>query len=50
MRQVSAALGIYLAITYELIRNGEIPAKRVGRRWLDPRDAFHAWLTDLEAA
>ncbi|GAA4862283.1 helix-turn-helix domain-containing protein [Actinomycetospora straminea] len=49
VRQVAAALGINLGITYELIRKGEIPAKRLGRRWLVPREAFHAWLSEVSA-
>jgi excisionase family DNA binding protein len=31
-------------VAYESVRNGEIPATRVGRRWLVPRKRFHAWL------
>ena len=49
VREVSAALGLSLGITYELIRKGEIPAKRLGRRWLVPRAAFHAWLAEVSA-
>jgi excisionase family DNA binding protein len=49
VRQVAGLLGLNLGITYELVRKGEIPAKRLGRRWLVPRAAFHAWLTDLSA-
>jgi hypothetical protein len=31
-------------VAYESVRTGEIPATRVGRRWLIPRRRFHAWL------
>lgn len=42
--QVAALLGIARGVAYESVRSGEIPAIRVGRRWLVPRDRFHAWL------
>lgn len=42
--QVAALLGIARGVAYESVRNGEIPATRVGRRWLIPRKRFHAWL------
>ena len=37
-------LGVARGVAYESVRNGEIPATRVGRRWLIPRKRFHAWL------
>ena len=42
--QVAALLGIARGVAYESVRTGEIPATRVGRRWLIPRKRFHAWL------
>ena len=42
--QVAALLGIARGVAYESVRNGEIPATRIGRRWLVPRKRFHAWL------
>lgn len=42
--QVAALLGIARGVAYESVRNGEIPATRVGRRWLIPRRRFHSWL------
>lgn len=50
VRQVAGLLGLNLGMTYELVRRGEIPAKRLGRRWLVPREAFHAWLQDMARA
>ncbi len=47
VRQVAARLGIGAALAYELVREGEIPAKRLGRRWIVPRERFHAWLNDM---
>lgn len=50
VRQVAGLLGLNLGTTYDLIRKGEIPAKRLGRRWLVPRESFHAWLLDMASA
>lgn len=50
VRQVAGLLGLNLGTTYELVRRGEIPAKRLGRRRLDRREAFHAWLQDMARA
>lgn len=46
VRQVATLLGINLGATYELIRLGKIPAKRLGKRWIVPRRLFHVWLND----
>ena len=32
--------------TYELVRQGVIPAVRLGRRWVIPKIRFHAWLDE----
>lgn len=42
--EVSQLLGLGLGLTYELVRNGEIPARKLGSRWVVPKSAFHAWL------
>jgi excisionase family DNA binding protein len=47
VRQVAARLGISAGLAYELVREGEIPAKRLGRRWVVPRELFHAWLNEM---
>jgi excisionase family DNA binding protein len=39
---VAGLLGIARGVAYECVRNGSIPATRVGRRWLIPRKRFHA--------
>ncbi|QJY47784.1 helix-turn-helix domain-containing protein [Pseudonocardia broussonetiae] len=44
--QVAVRLGISVGLTYELVKEGAIPAKRLGRRWIIPRVRFHAWLND----
>ncbi len=45
--QAAARLGISTGLAYELVRSGRIPAKRLGRRWVVPRQLFHAWLNDM---
>jgi excisionase family DNA binding protein len=33
-------------MAYELVHQGVIPAKRLGRRWIVPRARFDAWLNE----
>ncbi|WDZ86367.1 helix-turn-helix domain-containing protein [Micromonospora cathayae] len=47
VREVSKLLGISLGSTYALVRDGTIPATRLGGRWLIPRTRFHAWLDGI---
>ena len=47
VRQAAARLGISSGLAYELVRTGQIPAKRLGRRWVVPRELFHAWLNEM---
>lgn len=44
VEEVSELLGLALGGTYVLVRNGTIPAKKLGGRWVIPKDRFHAWL------
>ncbi|MGH3367923.1 MAG: helix-turn-helix domain-containing protein [Nocardioidaceae bacterium] len=44
VRQVAWLLAMSLGTTYDLLRSGEIPATRLGTRWIIPRARFHAWL------
>lgn len=44
VREVANLLSLSLGITYQLVREGEIPAIQAGRRWVIPRQRFHAWL------
>jgi excisionase family DNA binding protein len=46
VREAAVALGISAGLAYELVAAGQIPAKRLGRRWVIPRARFHAWLND----
>lgn len=42
--EVAILLGISRANTYLLLKSGEIPARRLGSRWIIPRHRFHDWL------
>lgn len=44
VRQVAWLLSLSVGRTYELLRAGEIPATRLGNRWIIPRARFHTWL------
>lgn len=47
--EVAALLDLSRGNAYRFVREGLIPAKRVGRRWLVPRNTFHAWLDNCES-
>lgn len=42
--EVAYELGVSTQKVYLMLRNGELPCKRAGKRWLIPREAFHQWL------
>jgi excisionase family DNA binding protein len=44
--EIAARLGIGRCMAYDLVRQGVIPAKRLGRRWIVPRARFHSWLNE----
>jgi len=46
VREAAIVLGISTGLAYELVGLGQIPAKRLGRRWVIPRARLHAWLND----
>jgi excisionase family DNA binding protein len=45
---VAELLGIPRSTVYELARRGDLPARRVGRRWLFLRDRLAAAITPLD--
>jgi excisionase family DNA binding protein len=47
--EVAVLLDLSRGNAYRYVREGVIPAKRVGRRWMVPRKTFHAWLESCEA-
>jgi excisionase family DNA binding protein len=45
--EVAHLLNLSRGITYASLRDGTIPAERVGRRWVISRRRLHAWLDGL---
>ena len=48
--EVAELLDLSLGSTYTLVRTGDIPAKKMGGRWVIPKRRFHAWLDELPEA
>jgi excisionase family DNA binding protein len=48
--ETAEILSLSLGSTYALVRSGEIPAKKVGGRWLVPKSRLHQWLDELPEA
>lgn len=46
--EVAALLGIPRSTVHELARRGDLPARRVGRRWLFIRDRIAAAIVPLD--
>jgi excisionase family DNA binding protein len=44
VREVAALLGLSPGTTYALVRAGAIPARRMGGRWIVPKQRFDDWL------
>ncbi len=47
VEEVAELLSLSRGITYQSLRDGTIPAERVGRRWVISRRRLHAWLDGL---
>ena len=48
VREVAQLLSLSLGSTYALVREGEIPARKLGGRWVIPKARFHAWLEECD--
>ena len=44
VEDVAAMLGLARCIAYARVRDGSIPARKIGHRWVISKAAFHAWL------
>jgi DNA binding domain, excisionase family len=44
VEEAAHLLGVSRGVAYQYVRQGVIPAARVGKRWLIPRKRLHAWL------
>jgi excisionase family DNA binding protein len=42
--EVAVLLDLSLGLAYALVRDGTIPARKLGGTWKVPKAAFHAWL------
>jgi excisionase family DNA binding protein len=45
--EVAYLLNLSRGLAYQYVREGVIPAERIGRRWVVPRGRFHTWLDGL---
>jgi excisionase family DNA binding protein len=50
VREVSVLLALSVGNTYALVREGTIPAIRLGRRWVIPRQRFHEWINQIASS
>ncbi|MQA04333.1 MAG: helix-turn-helix domain-containing protein [Streptosporangiales bacterium] len=50
VHEVAHLLSLSPGSTYQLCRSGEIPALKLGNRWVIPKRRFHAWLDNLPTA
>lgn len=50
VKEVAYLLSLSLGSTYALIRSGDIPARKMGGRWVVPRRRFEEWLNNLPDA
>jgi excisionase family DNA binding protein len=48
--EVAYMLSLSLGSTYNMVRKGQIPAKKMGARWVIPKRRFHVWLDELPEA
>ena len=48
VEEVAQLLNLSRGITYASLRDGTIPAERIGRRWVISRRRLHAWLDGLQ--
>ncbi len=42
--EAAQVLGVSRGVAYEQVRSGEIPSKRLGKRWVIPKAQLHVWL------
>jgi excisionase family DNA binding protein len=42
--EVATLLGLHVNSVYTMLKSGELPSVRAGRKWLIPRRRFESWL------
>jgi excisionase family DNA binding protein len=47
VKETAHLLSLSLGTTYQLIRSGEIPAIKLGGRWVIPKRRLHEWINNL---
>jgi excisionase family DNA binding protein len=50
VKETAYQLSLSLGSTYKLIRSGEIPAIKLGGRWVVPKKRLHTWIDNLPTA
>ncbi len=50
VEEVAELLSLSRGVTYASLRDGTIPAERVGKRWVISRRRLHAWVDGLPVA
>jgi excisionase family DNA binding protein len=50
VKETAQLLSLSLGSTYQLIRAGEIPAMKLGGRWVVPKRRLHEWIDGLPEA
>jgi excisionase family DNA binding protein len=49
LAEVADYLGIGRSTVYEAAKTGQIPVRRINRRWLVPTEALRNWLAETAA-
>jgi excisionase family DNA binding protein len=49
LEEAADVLGIGRSTVYEAAKTGQIPVRRINRRWLVPTEALLRWMRDTEA-
>lgn len=44
IEEAAELLGIGRSTAYDLVKGGELPSVKIGRRRLVPREALHTWI------
>jgi excisionase family DNA binding protein len=50
VKETAQQLSLSLGTTYQLIRSGQIPAMKLGGRWVVPKRRLHEWVNSLPEA
>lgn len=50
VKETAHLLSLSVGTTYQLIRSGQIPAMKLGGRWVVPKRRLHEWVNNLPTA